>query len=197
MGTRTTGVFDGQELSFFNEEDLAKFRHLCYQKGTMIYAQKKLFMIILKGEGKLNTYHESGREYVLSYFRAGSFVLVDTFSSFEITQNAEILEANLSTVIDLFEFNQDFAIYLFNSFLKNVTMHKNVIKELVFDSVETRTFKFLNQIAEDSVAFVKGGVSEIASFVGAPRQNVSVAVNRLIKNKKIRKIDHQNFQICD
>ena len=24
MGTRTTGVFDGQELSFFNEEDLAK-----------------------------------------------------------------------------------------------------------------------------------------------------------------------------
>ncbi|MBR7047009.1 MAG: Crp/Fnr family transcriptional regulator, partial [Campylobacter sp.] len=114
-----------------------------------------------------------------------------------ITQNAEILEANLSTVIDLFEFNQDFAIYLFNSFLKNVTMHKNVIKELVFDSVETRTFKFLNQIAEDSVAFVKGGVSEIASFVGAPRQNVSVAVNRLIKNKKIRKIDHQNFQICD
>ena len=76
-------------------------------------------------------------------------------------------------------------------------MHKNVIKELVFDSVETRTYKFLRQIADDDLAYVKGGVSEIASFVGAPRQNVSVAVNRLIKNKKIRKLDNQNFQICD
>ena len=197
MGTRATGVFDGQELSFFNEKDFAKFRRLTYKKGAMIYAQKKLFMIILKGEGKLNTYHESGREYVLSYFRAGSFVIVDTFSSFEITKDAEILEANLSTVIDLFEFNQDFAIYLFNSFLKNITMMKSVIKELVFDSVETRAHKFLLQIAVGNIAFVKGGVSEIASFVGAPRQNVSVAINRLIKNGKIKKIDHQNFEICE
>ncbi|MDA3045664.1 Crp/Fnr family transcriptional regulator [Campylobacter sp. VBCF_06 NA8] len=195
MGTRTTGVFEGEELSFFGKEDLDKFRRISYQKGSMIYAQKKLFMIILKGEGKLNTYHESGREYVLSYFRAGSFVLVDTFSSFEITKDAEILEANLSTVIDLFEFNQDFAIYLFNSFLKNMTMQKNVIKELVFDSVETRTYKFLLQIANGDIAHVNGGVSEIASFVGAPRQNVSVAVNKLIKNKKIQKLDHQNFKI--
>ena len=197
MGTRATGVFDGQELSFFGEKDFAKFRRLTYEKGAMIYAQKKLFMIILKGEGKLNTYHESGREYVLSYFRAGSFVIVDTFSSFEITKDAEILEANLSTVIDLFEFNQDFAIYLFNSFLKNITMMKSVIKELVFDSVETRAHKFLLQIAVGNIAFVKGGVSEIASFVGVPRQNVSVAINRLIKNGKIKKIDHQNFEICE
>ncbi|MBP3224755.1 MAG: Crp/Fnr family transcriptional regulator [Campylobacter sp.] len=195
MGTRTTGVFEGEELSFFGKEDLDKFRRISYQKGSMIYAQKKLFMIILKGEGKLNTYHESGKEYVLSYFGAGSFVLVDTFSSFEITKDAEILEANLSTVIDLFEFNQDFAIYLFNSFLKNMTMQKNVIKELVFDSVETRTYKFLLQISQEGVAHVNGGVSEIASFVGAPRQNVSVAVNKLIKNKKIQKLDHQNFKI--
>ena len=195
MKSRLTGVFEG-ELPHFNEEDYAKFRHLCYPKGAMLYAEKKRFLIVLSGEGKLNTYHESGREYVLSYFRKGSFVLIDTFSSFEITQNAELLEANLSTVIDLFEFNQEFAIYLFNSFLKNVTMHKNVIKELVFDSVETRTYKFLQQIADDDIAHVKGGVSEISAFVGAPRQNVSVAISRLIKSGKIEKLGNQKFKIC-
>lgn len=196
MGTRITGVFNG-ELPTFSKKELAKFKHICYLKGNIIYAQKKLFMIILNGEGKLNIYHKNGREYVLSYFKTGSFVIIDTFSTFEITQNSEILEANLSTVIDIFKFNQNFAVYLFNSFLKNVTMYKTAIKELVFDSIETRTYKFLLQIANGDIAYIKGGISQIAIFIGASRQNVSIAINRLIKDKKIQKINNYKFKICD
>lgn len=194
MRNRINGIFS-DKISFFNDNELAKFRHICYPKGSMIYAQKKLFMIILKGKGKLNTYHENSREYVLSYFKAGSFVLIDTFLSFEVTQDLEVLEANLSTVIKLSRANDKFANYLFNSFLKHTTMLKSVIKELVFDSVEDRTYKFLLSVADKNMIYLKGGVSQISAFVGASRQNVSLAITKLIKAKKIKKIDNSNFQI--
>lgn len=193
MSSRITDIFT-DDLSFLNEDEKSKFRHICYAKGNIIYAQKYKFLVILNGQGKINYYDEHGREFILSYANKGSYIILDKFSSFEITQNCEVLEISIREIFELMS-NSKFANSIINAFLKNITMHRDLIKNLVFENIETRTLNFLHQNSQNGLIYIKHGVTEISNFIGAPRQNVSSAIAKLVKNGKIKKIDNNTFEI--
>ena len=193
MNSRITDLFV-DDLSFLTQEEISKFKHICYAKNNIIYAQKYKFLIILNGKGKLNYYDSDGKEFILTYANKGGYVILDKWTSFEIIENCEILEISIYKLFELLD-NTKFTNSIINALLKNITMHRNLIKNLVFDNIETRTLNFLKQNSQNGKIHIKHGVTEISNFIGAPRQNVSSAITKLVKHKKIKKIDNDTFEI--
>ena len=182
-----------EKFDFLSKERIAKFRRKNYVKGDIIYAQKFKFIILLQGRAKLNCY-ENGKEFIFSFIKSGAYVCLDKNTSLEILSDCETLQINISELFELL--GDEFASSIINSLIKNIYSQRILIKEIVFAKIQTRILNFLNRIANaDKIAHMPFNVMTLASLLGAPRQNVSQAITKLVNDKKIVKLKGNRIRI--
>lgn len=182
-----------EKFDFLSKERIAKFRRKNYVKGDIIYAQKFKFIILLQGKAKLNCY-ENGKEFIFSFVKSGAYVCLDKNTSLEILSDCETLQINISELFELL--GDEFASSIINSLIKNIYSQRILIKEIVFAKIQTRILNFLNRIANaDKIAHMPFNVMTLASLLGAPRQNVSQAITKLVNDKKIVKLKGNRIRI--
>ena len=182
-----------EKFDFLSKERIAKFRRKNYVKGDIIYAQKFKFIILLHGRAKLNCY-ENGKEFIFSFVKSGAYVCLDKNTSLEILSDCETLQINISELFELL--GDEFASSIINSLIKNIYSQRILIKEIVFAKIQTRILNFLNRIANaDKIAHMPFNVMTLASLLGAPRQNVSQAITKLVNDKKIVKLKGNRIRI--
>ena len=182
-----------EKFDFLSKERIAKFRRKNYVKGDIIYAQKFKFIILLHGRAKLNCY-ENGKEFIFSFVKSGAYVCLDKNTSLEILSDCETLQINISELFELL--GDEFASSIINSLIKNIYSQRILIKEIVFAKIQTRILNFLNRIANaDKIAHMPFNVMTLASLLGAPRQNVSQAITKLVNDKKIVKLKGNRIKI--
>lgn len=182
-----------EKFDFLSKERIAKFRRKNYVKGDIIYAQKFKFIILLHGKAKLNCY-ENGKEFIFSFVKSGAYVCLDKNTSLEILSDCETLQINISELFELL--GDEFASSIINSLIKNIYSQRILIKEIVFAKIQTRILNFLNRIANaDKIAHMPFNVMTLASLLGAPRQNVSQAITKLVNDKKIVKLKGNRIRI--
>lgn len=182
-----------EKFDFLSKERIAKFRRKNYVKGDIIYAQKFKFIILLQGRAKLNCY-ENGKEFIFSFIKSGAYVCLDKNTSLEILSDCETLQINISELFELL--GDEFASSIINALIKNIYSQRILIKEIVFAKIQTRILNFLNRIANaDKIAHMPFNVMTLASLLGAPRQNVSQAITKLVNDKKIVKLKGNRIRI--
>ena len=182
-----------EKFDFLSKERIAKFRRKNYVKGDIIYAQKFKFIILLHGKAKLNCY-ENGKEFIFSFVKSGAYVCLDKNTSLEILSDCETLQINISELFGLL--GDEFASSIINALIKNIYSQRILIKEIVFAKIQTRILNFLNRIANaDKIAHMPFNVMTLASLLGAPRQNVSQAITKLVNYKKIVKLKGNRIRI--
>ena len=182
-----------EKFDFLSKERIAKFRRKNYVKGDIIYAQKFKFIILLHGRAKLNCY-ENSKEFIFSFVKSGAYVCLDKNTSLEILSDCETLQINISELFELL--GDEFASSIINSLIKNIYSQRILIKEIVFAKIQTRILNFLNRIANaDKIAHMPFNVMTLASLLGAPRQNVSQAITKLVNDKKIVKLKGNRIRI--
>ena len=182
-----------EKFDFLSKERIAKFRRKNYVKGDIIYAQKFKFIILLHGRAKLNCY-ENGKEFIFSFVKSGAYVCLNKNTSLEILSDCETLQINISELFELL--GDEFASSIINSLIKNIYSQRILIKEIVFAKIQTRILNFLNRIANaDKIAHMPFNVMTLASLLGAPRQNVSQAITKLVNDKKIVKLKGNRIRI--
>ena len=182
-----------EKFDFLSKERIAKFRRKNYVKGDIIYAQKFKFIILLHGRAKLNCY-ENGKEFIFSFVKSGAYVCLDKNTNLEILSDCETLQINISELFELL--GDEFASSIINSLIKNIYSQRILIKEIVFAKIQTRILNFLNRIANaDKIAHMPFNVMTLASLLGAPRQNVSQAITKLVNDKKIVKLKGNRIRI--
>jgi len=182
-----------EKFDFLSKERIAKFRRKNYVKGDIIYAQKFKFIILLHGKAKLNCY-ENGKEFIFSFVKSGAYVCLDKNTSLEILSDCETLQINISELFELL--GDEFASSIINSLIKNIYSQRILIKEIVFAKIQTRILNFLNRITNaDKIAHMPFNVMTLASLLGAPRQNVSQAITKLVNDKKIVKLKGNRIRI--
>jgi len=182
-----------EKFDFLSNERIAKFRRKNYVKGDIIYAQKFKFIILLQGKAKLNCY-ENGKEFIFSFVKSGAYICLDKNTSLEILSDCETLQINISELFELL--GDEFASSIINSLIKNIYSQRILIKEIVFAKIQTRILNFLNRIANaDKIAHMPFNVMTLASLLGAPRQNVSQAITKLVNDKKIVKLKGNRIRI--
>ena len=182
-----------EKFDFLSKERIAKFRRKNYVKGDIIYAQKFKFIILLHGRAKLNCY-ENGKEFIFSFVKSGAYVCLDKNTSLEILSDCETLQINISELFELL--GDEFASSIINALIKNIYSQRILIKEIVFAKIQTRILNFLNRIANaDKIAHMPFNVITLASLLGAPRQNVSQAITKLVNDKKIVKLKGNRIRI--
>ena len=182
-----------EKFDFLSKERIAKFRRKNYVKGDIIYAQKFKFIILLQGKAKLNCY-ENGKEFIFSFVKSGAYVCLDKNTSLEILSDCETLQINISELFELL--GDEFASSIINALIKNIYSQRILIKEIVFAKIQTRILNFLNRIANaDKIAHMPFNVMTLASLLGAPRQNVSQAITKLVNDKKIVKLKGNRIRI--
>lgn len=182
-----------EKFDFLSKERIAKFRRKNYVKGDIIYAQKFKFIILLHGRAKLNCY-ENGKEFIFSFIKSGAYVCLDKNTSLEILSDCETLQINISELFELL--GDEFASSIINALIKNIYSQRILIKEIVFAKIQTRILNFLNRIANaDKIAHMPFNVMTLASLLGAPRQNVSQAITKLVNDKKIVKLKGNRIRI--
>ena len=182
-----------EKFDFLSKERIAKFRRKNYVKGDIIYAQKFKFIILLHGRAKLNCY-ENGKEFIFSFVKSGAYVCLDKNTSLEILSDCETLQINISELFELL--GDEFASSIINALIKNIYSQRILIKEIVFAKIQTRILNFLNRIANaDKIAHMSFNVMTLASLLGAPRQNVSQAITKLVNDKKIVKLKGNRIRI--
>ena len=159
----------------------------------MIYAQKFKFIILLRGRAKLNCY-ENGKEFIFSFVKSGAYVCLDKNTSLEILSDCETLQINISELFELL--GDEFASSIINALIKNLHSQRILIKEIVFAKIQTRILNFLNRIANaDKIVELPFNIMTLASLLGAPRQNVSQAITKLVNDKKIMKLKGNRIKI--
>ena len=182
-----------EKFDFLSKERIAKFRRKNYVKGDIIYAQKFKFIILLHGRAELNCY-ENGKEFIFSFVKSGAYVCLDKNTSLEILSDCETLQINISELFELL--GDEFASSIINALIKNIYSQRILIKEIVFAKIQTRILNFLNRIANaDKIAHMPFNVMTLASLLGAPRQNVSQAITKLVNDKKIVKLKGNRIRI--
>ena len=182
-----------EKFDFLSKERIAKFRRKNYVKGDIIYAQKFKFIILLQGKARLNCY-ENGKEFIFSFVKSGAYVCLDKNTSLEILSDCETLQINISELFELL--GDEFASSIINALIKNIYSQRILIKEIVFAKIQTRILNFLNRIANaDKIAHMPFNVMTLASLLGAPRQNVSQAITKLVNDKKIVKLKGNRIRI--
>lgn len=171
-----------EKFDFLSKERIAKFRRESYARGDVIYAQKFKFIILLHGRAKLNCY-ENGKEFIFSFVRSGAYVCLDKNTSLEILSDCETLQINISELFGLL--GDEFTSSIINALIKNIYSQRILIKEIVFAKIQTRILNFLNRIANaDKIVELPFNIMTLASLLGAPRQNVSQAITKLVNDKK-------------
>ena len=182
-----------EKFDFLSRERIAKFRRESYARGDVIYAQKFKFIILLRGRAKLNCY-ENGKEFIFIFVRSGAYVCLDKNTSLEILSDCETLQINISELFELL--GDEFASSIINALIKNIYSQRILIKEIVFAKIQTRILNFLNRIANaDKIVELPFNIMTLASLLGAPRQNVSSAITRLVNDKKIVKLKGNRIKI--
>ena len=174
-----------EKFDFLSRERIAKFRRESYARGDVIYAQKFKFIILLQGRAKLNCY-ENGKEFIFSFF--------ENNTSLEILSDCETLQINISELFGLL--GDEFSSSIINALIKNIYSQRILIKEIVFAKIQTRILNFLNRIANaDKIVELPFNIMTLASLLGAPRQNVSQAITKLVNDKKIVKLKGNRIKI--
>ena len=182
-----------EKFDFLSKERIAKFRRESYARGDVIYAQKFKFIILLRGRAKLNCY-ENGKEFIFSFVKSGAYVCLDKNTSLEILSDCETLQINISELFELL--GDEFASSIINALIKNIYSQRILIKEIVFAKIQTRILNFLNRIANaDKIVELPFNIMTLASLLGAPRQNVSSAITKLVNDKKIVKLKGNRIKI--
>ena len=182
-----------EKFDFLSKERIAKFRRESYARGDVIYAQKFNFIILLQGRAKLNGY-ENGKEFIFSFVKSGAYVCLDKNTSLEILSDCETLQINISELFELL--GDEFASSIINALIKNIYSQRILIKEIVFAKIQTRILNFLNRIANaDKIVELPFNIMTLASLLGAPRQNVSQAITKLVNDKKIVKLKGNRIKI--
>ena len=100
-------------------------------------------------------------------------------------------------ISELFELlGDEFSSSIINALIKNIYSQRILIKEIVFAKIQTRILNFLNRIANaDKIVELPFNIMTLASLLGAPRQNVSSAITKLVNDKKIVKLKGNRIKI--
>ena len=107
---------------------------------------------------------------------------MDKNTSLEILSDCETLQINISELFELL--GDEFASSIINALIKNLHSQRILIKEIVFAKIQTWILNFLNHIANaDKIVELPFNIMTLASLLGAPRQNVSSAITKLVKLK--------------
>ncbi|MCR4942856.1 MAG: Crp/Fnr family transcriptional regulator [Campylobacter sp.] len=186
-----------ENLERLNKDELDNFRRFSCIEKSAIYANKYKLVILLSGEAKLLS-SKHGKDFIFTFAKAGNLVLLDENSWLEITQKSEVLEISLNKIEDMLN-NKNFSMSLINALLTNILLQRNLISDLVFRDIKDRLKEFLldNSKMINSKRISKFDISmqTLASLLGAPRQNLSRALNELISCGKISKISRGKYEL--
>lgn len=186
-----------EDFNFLSDEEKLKFRRVSFKKGDAVYAQNIRFIILLSGAGKLS-YYQDGKEFILNFVKGGNYILLDDEVTFRITKDCQALEINICELEELFD-NKKLAMSLANFFIKVIMTQRSLIKDLVFLNTDKRLKDFLENIAqiedEKKIAVLPFSITTLAEMMGSSRQNVSTALNNLIKNGEIKKLSRKKLQL--
>ena len=172
---------------------LLKFAARATHAATWSTRRSLNFIILLRGRAKLNCY-ENGKEFIFSFVKSGAYVCLDKNTSLEILSDCETLQINISELFELL--GDEFASSIINALIKNIYSQRILIKEIVFAKIQTRILNFLNRIANaDKIVELPFNIMTLASLLGAPRQNVSQAITKLVNDKKIVKLKGNRIKI--
>ena len=195
-GNRLNSDWNDDILKLLSKEELDNFRKIKFEKGEIIYAQKIRFMILLKGKLKIS-FLCGAREFVLKKKKKGSFVVQSSDATIEALESSEVVEINVADVRRLFG-NEAFSMSMMNALLRNILAQRKLIYDMYFRTSEDRLRSFLIELAkerEERVINLPFTISNLSMLCGSPRQNISTAFNKFVKNGEIEKVGKQKYKI--
>ncbi|CUU70661.1 Uncharacterised protein [Campylobacter hyointestinalis subsp. hyointestinalis] len=193
------GKYDNYSL--LSDDELSKFKQVCYFKSNIIYCDKLQILLIKSGSAKLS-FFENGKEFILNFLDKGNIVLLDKNISIEFLENSEVLEISLYKVQGLFE-NGEFSMSLFNSFIRQIVLQRKIIRDIVFKNIESRLYSFLTSLANEQNEFIRDkqvitlpfSLKTLSDLLGFERQSVSTAFNKLVKTGRLSVCGKNRYMI--
>ncbi len=186
------------------KEDIKKMRFETFGKGSVLYYQDSIkLLIIKKGKAKV-VFYDEGDAFTLYYLTKNNIFVLEENSVVEFLEDSEIYIINTKVFSKVFE-NVRFVNVILASMARSLETERKIIKTLVFNDCKRRVISFLVDVAlsigkkrEDGILIdLTMSISEFADFIASKRQTVSLILNEFIKDDILQKIDSTKYIIKD
>ena len=172
------------------------------KKGEIYYFDKKHLIIVKNGKIKVSLY-ENDNEFILYFLTTHNICLCFEDNVIEALEDSEFYMINPENFYEIFN-NPHFSNYILNALTHNLSIERNIIKDLAFKNFKQRTINFLIQTAENIGEKTKEGIKfttkcnleELANFLGTQRQTLSSFISEL-KKKNLVERKQNTFTIYD
>ena len=187
-----------------SEEDIDKMRVESFYKGSILYYQDSIKLLIFKKGKAKAIFYDDGDAFTLYYLVKNNIFVLEENSVVEFLEDSEVYVLNAKVCSKLFK-NVEFANLILASMVKSLEIERNIIKNLVFNDCKKRVISFLVDMALSTGIKDERGIlidltmsiSEFADFIASKRQTVSSILNELIKEGIIYKLDSTKYIIRD
>jgi len=185
-------------------EDLDKMKLKSFYKGSILYYQDSIKLLIFKkGKAKV-IFYENGDTFTLHYLVKNNIFVLEENSAIEFLEDSEVYVLDAKICSDLFK-NVNFVNLILISLVKSLEIEREIIKNLVFNDCKKRVISFLVDVALNTGVKYDNGIlidltmsiSELADFIASKRQTVSSILNELIKDGILHKLDSTKYIIKD
>ncbi len=185
-------------------EDVEKMRFETFGKGSVLYYQDSIKLLIFKkGKAKV-VFYDGGDAFTLYYLATNNIFVLEENSVVEFLEESEIYVINTKVFSKVFE-DARFVNVVLASMARSLETERKIIKTLVFNDCKKRVVTFLVDVAlsvgkkrEDGILIdLSMSISEFADFIASKRQTISLILNDLIKDDILQKIDSTKYIIKD
>ena len=183
-------------------EDIDKMRTEFFSKGSILYYQDSVKLLIFKKGKAKAIFYDNGDAFTLYYLVKNNIFILEENSVVEFLEDSEVYVLNAKVCSKLFK-NVEFANLVLASMTKSLEIEREIIKNLVFNDCKKRVVSFLLNVALNTGVKNDNGIlidltmsiSEFADFIASKRQTVSSILNELIKEGILYKVDSTKYII--
>ncbi len=177
--------------------DQLKLPKKTLKKGELYYFNQKELIIIKKGKIKVSLY-EDKNEFILYFLTKYNVCLCFEDIVLEAIEESQFYILSPEKFYKIFN-NPLFCNYILNALTQNLTLERDIIKNLAFKTFKQRTINFLIQMAENIGTLTDNGIEfeikctieELANFLGTQRQTLSSFLSELKRKNLIKKIQNK------
>ncbi len=175
-----------------------------FSKSEVVYSQDTIQILIFKSGRARVVFYEKGESFILHYLQKNNIFVLDENCVVEFMEDSEVYFISSAIVFTLFK-NLHFTNIILASMAKSISLEREVIKTLVFNSCKSRIASFFLDMASavgeqryDGILIdLTMSINEFANLIASKRQTVSSVLNEMINNGVIKKYKNQKYLIRD
>jgi CRP-like cAMP-binding protein len=195
-------LIESQDIAGIIDRDLLETMPLRYlKKNKICYPESPRILILKKGKLKVSLI-ENEKEIILYFLTKNNFCFCNEDIFVRAKEDSEFYILESHHFSKLFE-SKNFCNLLLNNINKNLLMEREIIKALAFKHSCERIVEFLIETAETIGIETPEGIiidmqctmEETAAFLGMSRQSLSYAINEMIEEDLLQKLEHKKILI--